>query len=221
MAKEKLNISLIIKILILLSFIQTVRICIIKFVFLFIEETIFNNTLINLIIMVVLTMLILLYSRKQKINIDITNNINTKRKKIVYYMITTIWLILIITTPVITQNYNICSIITLIYSVIITPIFEELLFRGFLWSRLMNNYKNEFVIYLIITILFGIWHLGYIDSIVLNMKINNMNDNIIFVMFMKIMTGLIYGIVIGFIRYKTKNTYSGILTHSVMNIFGR
>ncbi|WP_368488841.1 CPBP family glutamic-type intramembrane protease [Clostridium sp. BJN0013] len=47
------------------------------------------------------------------------------------------------------------------------------------------------------------------------------NSGLPFVMFMKVITGLCFGIIIGFIRYKLKNCYATILIHSFMNIFGR
>jgi membrane protease YdiL (CAAX protease family) len=40
-------------------------------------------------------------------------------------------------------------------------------------------------------------------------------------MLMKAFVGLVYGIIVGFVRYRTKNTYAAMLVHSVMNTFGR
>jgi CAAX amino terminal protease family. len=37
----------------------------------------------------------------------------------------------------------------------------------------------------------------------------------------KVITGGVFGVVTGFIRFKTKSTYGSILAHSLMNIFGR
>ncbi|GGH30939.1 CPBP family glutamic-type intramembrane protease [Paenibacillus segetis] len=47
------------------------------------------------------------------------------------------------------------------------------------------------------------------------------NSKIPFAILMKVVTGLIFGIVLGVVRYKTKNCYSTTILHSVMNIFGR
>jgi membrane protease YdiL (CAAX protease family) len=41
------------------------------------------------------------------------------------------------------------------------------------------------------------------------------------IMFYKVQVRIIFGVVTGFVRYKMKNTYSSIMVHSLMNIFGR
>lgn len=55
----------------------------------------------------------------------------------------------------------------------------------------------------------------------LKMSLSGIAYNLSFVMLMKVITGLCFGIVIGLVRYKTKNCYAGMLTHSIMNVFGR
>lgn len=37
----------------------------------------------------------------------------------------------------------------------------------------------------------------------------------------KVITGLCYGMILGAVRLKTKNSYSTMLVHGVLNIFGR
>lgn len=56
----------------------------------------------------------------------------------------------------------------LAYSCIVTPVSEELLFRGYIWNKwnkLNGISKSKWVTYLTVTILFPLWHLAYIDSI--------------------------------------------------------
>lgn len=53
----------------------------------------------------------------------------------------------------------------LAYSCIVTPVFEELLFRGYIWNQLSGIWGNKWPTYLTTSILFGLWHLVYIDSI--------------------------------------------------------
>lgn len=99
----------------------------------------------------------------------------------------------------------------------ITPIFEELIFRGYVWNKLEEKLSKRFAVYVITTLLFAAWHIGYIDTIAFRVA----SDRVLFIMLMKVVTGLCFGIVLGAVRYKTKNCYSSILLHSVMNIFGR
>ncbi|MBL4937797.1 CPBP family intramembrane metalloprotease [Clostridium sp. YIM B02515] len=46
----------------------------------------------------------------------------------------------------------------LISSTIAIPIFEELLFRGYVWNELKQNYKSDLTFYVVNTVLFAIWH---------------------------------------------------------------
>ena len=210
---------LVIKILGILSLIQIIRIVFANALFLFVEKTSSNNTLINMIFMIIVSIIMIVWSNKHGKKISFIDNICNN--KTIYFGITAIVIFLIASTPVFTKEYNVNAIILLIFSTIITPIFEELLFRGCIWNQLKNKYKNEKIVYIITTIIFAVWHLGYIDSIILNMGIYNLTENLFFVMLMKVLTGLIFGIIIGFVRYKTKNIYSAILVHSCMNVFGR
>lgn len=215
------KIVFLIKIFGILLLIQIIRIFVVNTSFLFIEKTSFNNTLINFILMIIFTIIIIIWSKKNSENLSLIPNPNNNTSKRIYSISTVIIIFLIVSTPIFNKEYSMGSIVSLIFSTIITPVFEELLFRGYIWNQLKNYYKNELVIYMITTILFAIWHIGYFDSIILNMNANNLTGNILFVMLMKVLTGLIFGIIIGFVRYKTKNTYSAILTHSMMNVFGR
>lgn len=215
----KTHATLLIKILGILFVIQLIRIIMDNIFFMFLDRTSLNNIIVHIVFMSIFTIIMLLWSKKKGKSLSIMTNISKSKKT--YSIITIIALFLIISTPFITKNYSIDVITSLIYSVIVIPIFEELLFRGYIWNHLKSYYKNEFIIYIIVTILFAIWHLGYFDSIVLNMNINSLPGNLLYVMLMKVVTGLVFGTIIGFVRYKTKNTYSAILTHSIMNLFGK
>lgn len=108
------------------------------------------------------------------------------------------------------------AIILLGYSSLVTPIFEELLFRGYVWNRLTVIFKSESSVYLWSSFLFGVWHLGYFDSLAFRVE-----TDLVQALFWKVITGLFYGLVLGLLRWKTKNCYSTMLLHGAMNIFGR
>lgn len=104
-----------------------------------------------------------------------------------------------------------------VYSSLVIPVFEETIFRGYLWESLKGKFEQEWLVYLITTVLFSLWHFGYVDSLIIRIGI----DGLGYVMLMKAFVGLVYGIIVGFVRYRTKNTYAAMLVHSVMNTFGR
>ena len=116
------------------------------------------------------------------------------------------------------SNYKggIESILLLVYSSIVTPVFEELIFRGYIWNELNQIFTSEWKTYIVTTIFFALWHLGYISSIAFRV-----DDDLLNVMIWKVITGLCFGIVLGAVRLKTKNCYSTMLLHGVMNIFAR
>lgn len=75
--------------------------------------------------------------------------------------------------------------------VILTPIFEELLFRGIILRGLKNNY-NTFLALIISSLLFGVFHIDIVGS-------------------------LIFGLWVGWIFLKTNNILLSIIVHSACN----
>jgi membrane protease YdiL (CAAX protease family) len=101
---------------------------------------------------------------------------------------------------------------------LIVPAFEELLFRGYLWNNMQNSLKGKhsgLITWITITILFGLWHIGYIDVFLIHPK----EFALVPLLIGKIEVGLILGAVVGFIRLKTNKVYGSFLFHGFWNIF--
>lgn len=162
--------------------------------------------------MVLLSALILLVAKFRRIDLSIF----PKHFGAGYIIFTVITFALFISTPILTKNNSTSEIVLLIYSAIVTPVFEELIFRGFVWNKLNTLFKKEWITYVMSTLLFAIWHFGYIDTIAFHVETGLANAII-----WKVITGLCFGIVLGALRLKTKNCYSTMLLHGVLNIFGR
>lgn len=182
-----------------------------RVIFFFVARTDFSDYIASMVSMIILTSIILRLSRKAEINLSIFPDKFT----VSYISVSIISVVLFIASP---SNYKggIESILLLVYSSIVTPIFEELIFRGYIWNELNQIFTSEWKTYIITTILFALWHLGYISSIAFRVE-----DNLLNVMIWKVITGLCFGIVLGAVRLKTRNCYSTMLLHGVMNIFGR
>ena len=220
MLYKKIKMYSLFRLIIILILIQLIRIVIKQATFELVDKNIFNNDLISLIEMVIFTILILIICKKRNIKLSIFPDIKSKKDKIGYLIATLIFAFLVISNFI----FNVHSTgdaIAIIISIIATPIFEELIFRGYVWNELKNCFENEFTIYIISTVLFALWHLGYADSIWFRMTLNGKNTLFPTAMLWKVITGLCFGIVIGFVRYKLKNCYAAILVHSFMNNFGR
>ena len=127
-----------------------------------------------------------------------------------YIIATCIVAILYITAP---ANYieGFPSIMILIYSSIVTPIYEELLFRGIIWSMFERSTNNNITIFAWNVVLFTIWHIGYMVPGILS---GNW-----YAVVLKLAAGLGYGVVLGLLRLKTKNCYATVLAHGVLNLF--
>ena len=182
-----------------------------RIIFFFVERTDFSDYMASMVSMIILTSIILRLSRKAEINLSIFPDKFT----VSYISVSIISVVLFIASPL---NYKggIEPILLLVYSSIVTPIFEELIFRGYIWNELNQIFTSEWKTYIITTILFALWHLGYISSIAFRAE-----DDLLNVMIWKVITGLCFGIVLGAVRLKTRNCYSTMILHGVMNLFGR
>ena len=182
-----------------------------RIIFFFVARTDFSDYMASMVSMIILTSIILRLSRKAEINLSIFPDKFT----VSYISVSIISVVLFIASP---SNYKggIEPILLLVYSSIVTPIFEELIFRGYIWNELNQIFTSEWKTYIVTTIFFALWHLGYISSIAFRVE-----DDLLNVMIWKIVTGLCFGIVLGAVRLKTKNCYSTMILHGVMNLFGR
>ena len=117
---------------------------------------------------------------------------------------------LYITAP---ANYieGFSAIMILIYGSIVTPIYEELLFRGIIWNMFEESTSNNVTIFVWNVVLFTIWHIGYV---VPNILSGNWNAVIL-----KLAAGLGYGVVLSLLRLKTKYCYATVFAHGVLNLF--
>lgn len=180
-------------------------------IFLFVQQTNFTDRMASMAAMLILTGILFGLSKK----IGTRLSVFPERFTWPYIGATVLFTVLLIASP---SNYRggMESVFLLAYSCIVTPIFEEVLFRGYIWNKLNGIWENKWATYLTTSILFGLWHLAYIDSIAFRVE-----DGLLSVMVWKVVTGLCFGIVLGAVRMKTKNCYTAILLHGVMNLFGR
>lgn len=208
-----MNFKRIRNIILLLIVIQLLRICFKFIIFEFVNRSIFVDTLVSIVFMVIMTIAILVFAVKK----DIKLNIFPEKFNKIYLIASIVVFGIFALTPLITQNYEISSIVSLIYGAFITVIFEEILFRGLVYEEISNNKTYKF---LLSTLVFGFWHLGYIDTIIFRTSLFNPTADIFNIMVWKVITGLILGLIFGFLKYKTDNTYSSMLAHMLVNAIG-
>jgi len=172
-------------------------------IFIFIDRSLLSDVIVNMLYMGIIIGVFIAIIKKKKINI----NIFPEKFNIKYKVFTIIVSLFFIITPIVTTNYQLYNILSLIYNAIITVIFEEFIFRGYIFKEI-SLMKNDLIAYIVSTLLFGIWHFGYIDTIIWRTSLFYTNSDIVNIMFWKVITGIVIGIVLGFFRYKNKNVYS-------------
>ena len=111
-----------------------------------------------------------------------------------------------------------------ISTVIILPMFEESIFRGWGWKQLeqvdLGKY-SQVIHWLVISVLFGIWHFGYLDVYLLKMAPANPGMNWVNFFAMKFLTTFIIGLIVGAPRGFTGRMHGSFLLHALINLFGR
>jgi uncharacterized protein len=101
---------------------------------------------------------------------------------------------------------------------LVSPLFEEVLFRGYVWYRLKKSRIEDISVIFITGILFGLFHLfGYYEysyetgfSTETHLMLN--------VVVQKVLLNISFGLLLGYIRYKSKKLYPSLLIHSLNNI---
>lgn len=202
-------------IILFLTLLQVGRIVFKNLVFDIFDRNLLSDVIVSMVYMIIVICISIIILRKKNINL----NFFPKKFNMKYKLFTIFVLLFFIVTPIITKNYELYNILSLVYNAIITVIFEELIFRGLIFKEI-SSMKNDLIAYIVSTILFGIWHLGYIDTIIWRTSLFSPDANIANIMFWKVITGIIIGVILGFFRYKNKNVYSSMLVHTFINTFG-
>lgn len=122
MDKEKIKTIAII--IIGLILVQVIRISLKLSVFFFVERTLFTDTIVSALIMTALTLIGIMIAKRKDISLSVFPN----RHKLAYAIATIVISVLIILTPLITGEESLFAVSSLVYSTLIIPVFEELIF---------------------------------------------------------------------------------------------
>ncbi|MEN6329727.1 MAG: CPBP family intramembrane glutamic endopeptidase [Methanobacteriaceae archaeon] len=101
---------------------------------------------------------------------------------------------------------------------IITPAFEEMLFRGYIWGKIEKTPEianQGLLTWITVTLIFSIWHLGYLDVFLIHPQAVG---NLAILMASKLAIGLVLGLLVGYARLKTGKTYLSIILHGLWNV---
>ncbi len=208
------------RLFLILAFIQGLRVAAGALFQILTAPGLFAWDVFQVVLFVLIGICLVLLSRRNGINLNFWPKLTSRRSWIIYLSIS-IFLFIMLGISFILNRFDLSFVLFQFSSVIIVPVLEELLFRGFVWARLEKKINNGWMILFISLILFGLWHLGYADSVAFRMTQNGVQDDLMKIMLMKVVIGGSYGLVTGFMRLKTKNCSASFLVHALLNLFGK
>ena len=101
---------------------------------------------------------------------------------------------------------------------LVSPVFEEILFRGYMWHRLKKSKIGDISIIFITSVLFGLFHLfGYYEYSYETGFVTE-TPAMLNVVIQKVLLNIAFGLLLGYIRYKSKKLYPSFLIHAFNNI---
>jgi membrane protease YdiL (CAAX protease family) len=211
--------KLVLKIVVVLALIQLFRVAIFGSLWWLVnpENNITLFQIINGLDYLIVGILLLLCFKPSLNDIGLNPDDMILRTRI-FYGLAFLLMITLIIIPYLFEGEPHILILGLVFG-LITPIFEEILFRGYIWGKISQSpgmVNSPRLTLGTVTLLFMIWHLGYLDVLILHPLATN---NIPGIMISKMGIGLVLGLIVGYLRLKTGKTYLSILFHGLWNVF--
>jgi len=144
-----------------------------------------------------------------------------KPAKIAYLVGGSAVLLLVISSYFIMNGIKNFALATNIHFGLTTPVFEEVIFRGYCWDQLRKNNFSNRATCIITSVIFGIFHLGYYFQIEYATRFHPEAPPMAQIMLTKILFGTVLGFMMGLIRWKSKKVFGPIIIHAILNIVGR
>lgn len=217
------NKEYILDVIILLVIIQISRV-IIKYIFLsqlnFTLENINIANIISIMLVGISTSLILkgnnLFNPAGQRLIKLNSRYNNKNIRLILGGVA---LLGICVTPYFDGGYLSVNLIIISLSLIAQPIFEEVIFRDYIWNYIGSFQKDEKIVLVIVSLLSALFKIGYWDIISQNLSVVGSSFFTIDIITYKVFIGLITSFILGIVKIKYEDTYLCIFVHSLINIF--
>ena len=103
---------------------------------------------------------------------------------------------------------------------IVAPIFEEIIFRGYIWKRLEKIKLKPMHVIIGTDFFFGLFHLAGYYEIQYATSFFREAPALQKILFNKVVFNTGYGLFLGYVRLKAKNLYPSLIIHSIGNIIG-
>jgi membrane protease YdiL (CAAX protease family) len=130
-------------------------------------------------------------------------------------------LLLVVSSYFIMTDIKYFALATNIHFGLTTPVFEEVIFRGYCWDQLRKRDFSNRATWIITSALFGIFHLGYYYQIEYATRFHPDAPPMVKIMLTKVLFGVVLGFLMGWIRWRSKKVYGPIIIHAILNIVGK
>lgn len=179
-----------------------------------------RSNLISVLSFLIVGALLWLWRRPAAAELGLHWSRASRRERLVYAIGAGLLLALVLSSVTLDPGLLLVNI----HSVLITPVFEELLFRGYGWGQLeaaLSRKRAGLWTWLLTTALFGLWHLGYADHLLRLLPLHGETASLGVVLFWKVVIGVAVGFLAGWVRWRTGKVYGAVLVHGLWNLFGR
>ncbi len=168
-----------------------------------------------LVLTVIGTMLFAL-ARLAHIRLGALPAITSSKDRILYIAATVITVLLLLQVPLKTRDFSLPTLLAFSYTAVVLPVFEEILFRGYVWSRLRTQFVPEVTVCMVSAVLYGVWEAGYLDLLLAGGSLTA--AGVVMSLITNMVFGLILGLITGLARLISKNYYPSILIHIVLSM---
>lgn len=135
-----------------LIILQVIFLGIKQIAFQFMVEALFSRSMVTMVSMIVGIIFLCAYKRRRNIKVSA---LPVKFGKI-YFFATFLTILFFVITLFFIRGFSLQNMLMILYGGIITPVFEEMLFRGVIWNKLRYYIEKEWKVYLLVTALFGL-----------------------------------------------------------------
>lgn len=150
--------------------------------------------------------------------IKLNNRYTNKNVRIILGIVT---LISLISNIYLDGGFIKSNLIVIALFMIVQPIFEEIIFREYLWNYIGCFMKDEKIILVVISILSAIFQIGYWDIVSQNLSLVGSSFYTVDIILSRVVFNFILGLILGIVKIKYKDTYLCMFIHSLANIFLR
>lgn len=164
--------------------------------------------------------LLLLIFHPTKESLGLVWNKTSQREKSIYFILAGLLAAGVLSTWFMDSSL----ILENLKAVVVVPVFEELIFRGWGWKQIEDAVSGKHAriwCWLTTSILFALWHIGYTDIFFLRILPRNPGATLIDFLIGKVVFTFFFGLAVGAVRIFTKKTYGSLLLHGFLNLFGK